>query len=51
FSGQTISSESLILLTIQLNILQSIINLTINPDRIIRATMLLNDIKQTLSIV
>ncbi|CAF1008927.1 unnamed protein product [Rotaria sordida] len=50
FSGQTISSESLILLTIQLNILQSIINLTINPDRIIRATMLLNDIKQTLSI-
>ncbi|CAF4181024.1 unnamed protein product [Rotaria sordida] len=51
FSGQTILSESLILLTIQLNILQSIINLTINSDRIILATMLLNDIKQTLSIV
>ncbi|CAF1320804.1 unnamed protein product [Rotaria sordida] len=50
FSGQTISSESLILLTIQLNILQLIINLTINSDRIILATMLLNDTKQTLSI-
>jgi hypothetical protein len=51
FSGQTISSKSLILLTIQLNIPESIINLTINADRIVLATMLLKEIKQTLSSV
>ncbi|CAF0877310.1 unnamed protein product [Adineta steineri] len=47
FSGQTISSKSLILLTIQLNTLQSTVNLTINSDQIVLATMLLKEIKQT----
>ncbi|CAF3471966.1 unnamed protein product [Rotaria socialis] len=47
FSGQTISNKSLILLTIQLNNIQSTVNLTINSDQIVLATMLLKDIKQT----
>ncbi|CAF1149772.1 unnamed protein product [Adineta steineri] len=47
FSGQAISSKSLILLTIQLNTLQSTVNLTINSDQIVLATMLLKEIKQT----
>ena len=51
FSGQTISSKSFLLITVQLNIPESIINLTLNSDRIVLATMLLTDIKQTLSTV
>ncbi|CAF0807411.1 unnamed protein product [Adineta ricciae] len=47
FSGQTISSKSLLLLTIQLNPRQSTINLTINSDQIVLATMLLKELKQT----
>ena len=49
FSGQTISSKSLVLLTIQLNHSESVINLTINSDRIVLATMLLKEIKQSFS--
>ncbi|CAF0968088.1 unnamed protein product [Rotaria sp. Silwood1] len=47
FSGQTISSKSLVLLTIQLNIIQSTVDLTMNSEQIILATMLLKEIKQT----
>ncbi|CAF1384197.1 unnamed protein product, partial [Rotaria sordida] len=47
FSGQTISSKSLVLLTIQLNMTQSKVHLTINSDQIVLATMLLKEIKQT----
>ncbi|CAF3835359.1 unnamed protein product [Adineta steineri] len=51
FAGQTISSKALILITIQLNMSQSIINFTLNSDRIVLATMLLEEIKQTISTV
>jgi hypothetical protein len=49
FSGQTISSKSLILLTIQLIPTKSTVNLTMNSDQIVLATMLLKEIKQTFS--
>ena len=49
FSGQTIASKALVLITIQLNIPKSTVNLTINSDRLVLATMLLKDIKQTLA--
>jgi hypothetical protein len=51
FSGQTISNKSLVLLTIQLNTTKSTVNLTINSDQIVLATMLLKEIKQTFSTV
>ncbi|CAF3454928.1 unnamed protein product [Rotaria sp. Silwood1] len=49
FSGQTISSKALVLITIQLNIPELTVNLTINSDRLVLATMLLKEIKQTFS--
>ncbi|UJR37150.1 hypothetical protein I4U23_029860 [Adineta vaga] len=51
FSGQTISSKALVLITIQLNVPQSAINFTINSDRIVLATMLLKDIQQVISAI
>ncbi|CAF2484524.1 unnamed protein product [Rotaria sp. Silwood2] len=49
FSGQTISSKALVLITIQLKIPELTVNLIINSDRIVLATMLLKEIKQTFS--
>lgn len=49
FSGQTISNKSLVLITIQLNISQNTIHITINSDQIVLATMLLKDLKQAFS--
>ncbi|CAF1606473.1 unnamed protein product [Adineta ricciae] len=51
FSGQTVSSKALVLIAIQLNISQSTINLTLNSDRIILATMLLKEIQQAISTI
>ncbi|CAF1526244.1 unnamed protein product [Rotaria magnacalcarata] len=51
FSGQTISSKALVLISVQLNIPELTVNLTINSDRIVLATMLLKEIKQTFSTV
>ena len=47
FSGQTISSKALVLITVQLNAPKSAVQLTINSDRIVLATMLLKEMKQT----
>ncbi|CAF0992492.1 unnamed protein product [Adineta ricciae] len=51
FSGQTVSSKALVLIAIQLNMSRSTINLTLNSDRIILATMLLKEIQQAISTI
>lgn len=49
FSGQTIASQALILVTIQLNSSKNLLQLTINSDRLVLATMLLKDVQQALA--
>ena len=51
FSGQAISSKALLLITIQLNIPESTVNIFINSDRIVLATMILKELQQTFSLI
>ena len=49
FSGQTIHSKVPVLLTVQLNVPRSSLHLTLHSDRILLATMLLKEMKDTFS--